>query len=46
MDWLGHMFGKYPELAVCLSLGVGYWVGSLKFRGFGLGDTVVGAGSG
>ena len=37
MDWLGHMFGKYPELAVYLALGLGYWIGGFKFRGFSLG---------
>jgi len=26
-----------PELAVLLSVGFGYWVGSLKVKGFGLG---------
>ena len=30
-------FGKYPELAVFLVVGLGYWVGGFKFRGFGLG---------
>jgi putative transport protein len=37
MEWLEHTFAKYPELAVYLALGVGYWVGGLKFRGFSLG---------
>jgi putative transport protein len=37
MEWLEHIFAKYPELAVYLALGVGYWVGGLKFRGFSLG---------
>jgi hypothetical protein len=36
---VGDMFGKYPELAVYLALGVGYWVGGLKFRGVSLGGT-------
>src|SRR5512139_2029061 len=37
MAWLTQLFAKYPELAVYLALGIGYWVGSLKFRGFSLG---------
>lgn len=37
MDWLTHLFGKYPELAVYLAVGIGYWVGNRKFRGFSLG---------
>jgi putative transport protein len=35
--WLATTFEKYPELAVFLVIGVGYWVGGFKFRGFGLG---------
>lgn len=37
MAWFAATFGKYPELAVFLVVGLGYWVGGFKFRGFGLG---------
>ncbi|HEV7476419.1 MAG TPA: aspartate-alanine antiporter, partial [Burkholderiales bacterium] len=37
MAWLAGVFAKYPELAVFLVVGVGYWVGGFKVRGFGLG---------
>jgi putative transport protein len=37
MAWLTHLFAKNPELAVYLALGIGYWVGTRKFRGFSLG---------
>ncbi len=37
MQWIGATFSKYPELAVFLVVGVGYWIGAFKFRGFGLG---------
>jgi putative transport protein len=37
MEWLTQLFTKYPELAVYLALGIGYWVGNRKFRGFSLG---------
>lgn len=37
MEWLGHLFEKYPEMAVYLAIGVGYIIGSLKFRGAGIG---------
>jgi len=37
MEWLGHLFEKYPEMAVYLAIGVGYLIGALKFRGAGLG---------
>jgi len=37
MSWLAAVFTKYPELAVFLAVGVGYWLGAFKFRGVGLG---------
>jgi putative transport protein len=37
VDWFGGMVGKYPELAVFLVVGLGYWIGGFKIRGFGLG---------
>src|SRR5512134_1224789 len=37
MAWLAANLEKYPELAVFLVVGLGYWVGGFKFRGFGLG---------
>ena len=33
MEWLGHLFEKYPEMAVYLAIGLGYLIGGLKFRG-------------
>lgn len=39
MTWLQQLFQKSPELAVYLALGLGYWVGGLKFKGFGLGGS-------
>ena len=37
MDWLGGMFAKYPELPVFLAIGIGYWIGSFRIKGVGLG---------
>jgi putative transport protein len=37
MAWFAATFEKYPELAVFLVVGLGYWIGGFKFRGFGLG---------
>lgn len=37
MVWLTQILTKHPELAVYLALGIGYGLGSLKFRGFSLG---------
>lgn len=37
MEWLGHLFEKYPEMPVYLAIGIGYLIGALKFRGAGLG---------
>src|SRR3954452_8797294 len=37
MEWLSKLFEKYPEMAVYLAVGIGYFLGRLKFKGFGLG---------
>jgi putative transport protein len=37
MNWIAATLTKYPEIAVFVVVGVGYWVGSFKLRGFGLG---------
>jgi putative transport protein len=37
MEWLAKLFEKYPEMGVYLAVGIGYAIGRLKFRGFGLG---------
>lgn len=38
MQWLAQTLHKYPELAVFLAVGLGYWIGSFKYKGFGLGS--------
>jgi len=38
MEWLGHLFEKYPEMAVYLAIGLGYLMGGLKIRGAGIGS--------
>jgi putative transport protein len=35
--WFVGALRTYPEIAVFLSLGIGYWVGGKSWRGFGLG---------
>ncbi len=37
MEWITTTLRTYPELAVFLSLAVGYWVGGKTFKGFSLG---------
>ncbi|SAL81949.1 Aspartate/alanine antiporter [Caballeronia choica] len=37
MSWLAETLRHYPEIAVFLSLGIGYWVGGKSFKGFSLG---------
>ena len=37
MSWLVETLRHYPEIAIFLSLGVGYWVGGKSFKGFSLG---------
>jgi putative transport protein len=38
MEWLGHLFEKYPEMAVYLAIGLGYLIGAVKFHGAGIGS--------
>jgi putative transport protein len=37
LDWLSAFMEKYPEFAVFLAIGIGYWFGALKFGGFSFG---------
>jgi putative transport protein len=37
MDWIVKTFQQYPELAIFLTLALGYWVGKLKVGKFNLG---------
>src|SRR5213596_2942662 len=37
LDWFAATLRSYPEIAIFLSLGVGYYVGKFTFRGIGLG---------
>src|SRR6185436_7099837 len=37
MDTVAAFFQKFPELAIFLTLGVGYWVGSIRLGSFSLG---------
>ncbi|TMA77862.1 MAG: aspartate-alanine antiporter [Deltaproteobacteria bacterium] len=38
MQWIAETFRHYPELAVFLTLALGYWVGGLKAGSFSLGS--------
>ena len=37
MSWLTATLRHYPEVAIFMSLGVGYWIGGKSFKGFSLG---------
>jgi putative transport protein len=37
MSWFAQTLRQYPEIAVFLSLGIGYWVGGKSYKGFSLG---------
>jgi len=37
MEWIGATLTRYHEIAVFAVVGVGYWIGGFKIRGFGLG---------
>jgi len=38
MDWIIKTFQQYPELAIFLTLALGYWIGGFKFGKFSLGS--------
>lgn len=38
MEWLTQLLRTYPELAIFLTLGLGYWIGSFKWKAFSLGS--------
>src|SRR5436190_11203522 len=40
MNSVVEILQKHPELAIFFCLAAGYWVGSLKVKGFGLGAVV------
>jgi putative transport protein len=40
MDAFAHLLQKYPEVAIFLSLVLGFWIGKYKIGKFGLGATV------
>jgi putative transport protein len=31
MDWIIKTLQQYPEIAIFMTLALGYWLGSLKF---------------
>jgi putative transport protein len=37
IDWFVQTLRSYPEIAIFLSLGIGYYVGSFTYKGLGLG---------
>jgi len=37
MTWFVDTLKAYPEIAIFLALGIGYWVGGKSFKGFSLG---------
>lgn len=36
-EWLLHTFREYPSIAIFLTIGVGFWIGQLKYKTFSLG---------
>lgn len=38
MNWIVDTLRSHPELVIFLTLGVGFWIGDKKVRGFGLGS--------
>ena len=38
MDWLITFFQKNPVIPIFLTLGLGFWLGKLKYKSFSLGS--------
>src|SRR4051794_11952706 len=38
LDWFAATLKQYPEIAIFLALGLGYYFGKFTFRGIGLGS--------
>lgn len=36
-EWLLHTFREYPSIAIFLTIGIGFWIGKLKYKTFSLG---------
>lgn len=37
MEWIIETFRNNPEIPIFLTIGLGFWIGQLKFKGFSLG---------
>ena len=37
MESIVNFFRTYPEMAIFLTIGLGFWIGSLKYKNFTLG---------
>ena len=37
MDWFVETLRSYPSLAIFLTIGIGFYIGKLKFKSFSLG---------
>lgn len=37
METILHFFRTYPEMAIFLTIGIGFWLGQLKYKSFSLG---------
>src|SRR5262247_4591776 len=37
-EWFAATLRQYPEIAIFLSLGIGYYIGKFTYRGIGLGS--------
>src|SRR5208283_4774636 len=37
MNWIVDTLRTYPELAIFLTMGIGFWIGNKKFGSFSLG---------
>ena len=38
LEWFAATFRQYPEIAIFLAIGLGYYFGKFTFKGIGLGS--------
>lgn len=40
MDWLVEIFRQNPVIPIFLTLGLGFWLGGLRYKSFSLGPVI------
>ena len=45
MEWITNLLQHYPELAIFITLALGFWIGKFKIKKFTLGTVKIGRAS-